>query len=1053
MPNTSQFQVYNASAGSGKTFTLVKEYLKILLSTKDSFRFQNILAITFTNKAAAEMKERVLESLQDFSEDKENALFSILEDELVISRNDLRYRSKNVLNSILQNYSAFNITTIDSFTHRLIRSFAFDLGLSMNFEVEMDSGALLDEAVDMLISKIGEDRHLTQVLIDYSLDKTDDDKSWDISNDLKDFAKILLNENHVGNIRLLEQQSVEDFSKLKKHLKQELIQVEKDFTDIGNQGLRLIETAGLDPKDFYRSMLPNHFLNLANDLKKVKFFDQSKLKERIEEHNFYAKSKPDDIKEIIESILPTLLDLYSKSEKLHQKDLLNRLVLKSLIPLAVLQQINSSLQEIKDQNNIRLISEFNQLISDKIKDEPAPFIYERIGEKFKYYFIDEMQDTSQFQWQNLIPLIENSLVSETIEGEQGSLMLVGDAKQAIYRWRGGKAEQFIELYQEESQNEFSIPKEVKNLDTNFRSYAEIIDFNNQFFTHASEFFGNERYKELYVSGNHQSKTEKQGGYVNLSFVEIDKDDEEKDLIFPKKVYTTIQSLDPSFEKRDVCVLVRTRKQGIEVSNYLASMNVPIVSSETLLLSNSQEVNFIINILYSIQFPEKKDAMADALYFIGNEIYSDVHQFISDRIHLDNHAIFESLFEIGFEFDQGEFSSLSFYDGIEYLLRSFKLIEGINAFVQSFLDLVLEYEQKRGFGLNDFLEYWERKNTTLSVSVPEGQNAVKIMTIHKSKGLEFPVVIFPYDLDIYREVKPKIWYNGLGSKEFLGFETSLIDFSKKISYIDEIGETAYNTRREELELDNVNLLYVALTRPVEQLYIISENKGKEKDLEEATNFSHLFIDFLKNNSEETLWSEDESSYHFGTPNRANIKHQEVQDDNLIMLEKFISSSWKNQNISIVANSSKLWDSENEVAIDYGNLVHELLSKIKTFDDVNEVIESYLLEGLFDSETASKLEELINSVVNHPMLKKYYKKEGITIINEQEMISKEKLIQIPDRLILEKGKMTILDYKTGKPHKKYEVQLQNYAVTLSNMGFDIEGKYLIYIDEQISIKTVN
>ena len=1051
MPVSSQFQVYNASAGSGNTFTLVKEYLRILLSTKDSFRFQNILAITFTNKAAAEMKERVLKSLQDFSEGNEKALLSILETEIKLPQDVLKIRAKLVLNSILQNYSAFNITTIDSFTHRLIRSFAFDLGLSMNFDVEMDSGALLDEAVDVLISKIGEDKDLTQVLIDYSLDKTDDDKSWDISNDLKDFANILLNENHVSNLRLIENKSIEDFSKLKKQLKKEIATIQKELTEIGKQGLEIIETTGLDPKDFYRSMLPTHFLNLAFDLTKAKFFDQSKLKDRIDEHNFYAKSKSEDIKATIESILPSLLELYSNAEKLYQKDVLNNLVLKSLIPLAVLKQINSSLQEIKDQNNIRLISEFNQLISDKIKDEPAPFIYERIGEKFKYYFIDEMQDTSQFQWQNLIPLIENALVSESISGDKGSLMLVGDAKQAIYRWRGGKAEQFIDLYQEEKQDPFSISKEVKNLDTNYRSCAEIIEFNNQFFTHISDFLGSESYKELYINGNHQEKTEKNGGYVQLSFVEIEKADKEKALAFPKQVFSIIQKLDPSFKKRDICVLVRTRKQGMEVSDYLASMNISIVSSETLLLKNNEGIDFIINILVSIQFPEKKDAMANALYFIGKSNSKAIHQFINDRIHLENNTIFQSLLDIGFEFDQYEFSSLPFYDGLEYLLRSFKLVHGIDVFIQSFLDFVLEYEQKRGFGLNDFLEHWERKQNSLSVSVPEGQDAVKIMTIHKSKGLEFPVVIFPYDLDIYREVKPKIWYDGLGSKDFLGFESSLIDFSKKVSYIDEIGTKAYNKRREELELDNLNLLYVALTRPVEQLYIISQKNGKEKELEEATSYAHLFIDFLKNNSKDTAWSEEEIVYHFGNPKRTNLETKDTQEYNLIMPEKFISSSWKNQNISIVANSSKLWDSENEVAIDYGNLVHEILSKIKTFNEVNEVIEKYLFEGFLDSERALELEEIINSIVNHPLLKGYYK-EGIAIINEQEMISQDKLIQIPDRLVVEDGKMTILDYKTGKPHKKYEVQLQNYALTLSNMGYDVERKILVYIDTQISVNFV-
>ncbi|MFT7331239.1 MAG: ATP-dependent exoDNAse (exonuclease V) beta subunit, partial [Roseivirga sp.] len=199
----SQFQVYNASAGSGKTFTLVKEYLKILLSTDDVFRFQKILAITFTNKAAAEMKGRVLQSLKDFSEGEKNDMSIMILEELSLNKDILKNRSKRVLNSIVQNYSAFNITTIDSFTHRIIRNFAFDLGLSMNFDVEMDSISLLDEAVDLMISKIGIDKDLTKVLIDFSLEKTEDDKSWDIARELKEFAKVLLNENDVTQLKKL----------------------------------------------------------------------------------------------------------------------------------------------------------------------------------------------------------------------------------------------------------------------------------------------------------------------------------------------------------------------------------------------------------------------------------------------------------------------------------------------------------------------------------------------------------------------------------------------------------------------------------------------------------------------------------------------------------------------------------------------------------------------------------------------------------------------------------------------------------------------------------
>jgi len=1046
---SSQFQVYNASAGSGKTFTLVTEYLKILLSTDSVFRFQQILAITFTNKAAAEMKERVLSSLQDFSEGNENVMAQIICDEIEVSYNVLKQRSKRVLTGILQNYSAFNITTIDSFTHRIIRSFAFDLGLSMNFDVEMDANLLLDEAVDVLISKIGEDANLTQVLIAYSLDKTDDDKSWDISRDLKDFAKILLNENHVNHLKLLENKSVKDYSNLNNHLKKEIKNATSEFAQIGNQGLAIIKGMELEHKDFYRSMLPNHFLNLADDLSKAKFFDQSKLRERIEENSFYSKSKSDDIKTAIEGILPQLLNLYVKSEKLYQNYILNNLVLKSLIPLAVLKHINISLSEIKEQNNIRLNAEFNQLISDKIKDEPAPFIYEKIGEKFRHYFIDEMQDTSELQWQNLIPLIENTLTSETLDGQRGSLMLVGDAKQAIYRWRGGNAAQFINLFQPEM-NTFSVEKEVKNLEVNRRSYSQIIDFNNEFFTHVSAFLENERYKELYVTGNHQKKTEKIGGFVQLSFVDIDKGDDEKEFVYQKRVLEIIENLDENFKKSDVCVLVRTKKQGVEISNYLVENNIPIISSETLLLKNNEIVAFIINLLTSIHTSTNKKAIANALCFLSNK--SDIHQFLANRIDLNNHEIFESLTQIGFEFNEKEFTSLPFYDGIEYIIRSFNLIKKPNVFVQSFLDFVLEYEQKRGSGLNDFLEHWERKKESISITISDGQDAVKIMTIHKSKGLEFPIVIFSYDLNIYREIKPKIWYNNLEVNEYFGFETSLIDYSKKVSYAGNYGEQIFNTRKEELQLDNLNLLYVALTRAEEQLYIVTKNQEKEKELGEAKTYSDLFVDFLKSNEGDQQWTDERKIYNFGDPKKKYMVDTNIDNESIIQQEKFISSSWKNQNISIVSNSSKLWDSKQESAIEYGNLIHEILSKIKIVSDVKSIVDQYLFEGLLNKENVNEIKEILNKVVAHPVLNKFFKHSEY-VKNEQEIVSKEGVIQIPDRLWINKKNIVIIDYKTGVQDKKHHHQINKYAETLYEMGYKVEKKFLVYIEHNVHVVEVN
>jgi ATP-dependent exoDNAse (exonuclease V) beta subunit len=500
----STFQVYNASAGSGKTFTLVKQYLKVLLTSSDLFMFQKVLAITFTNKAAGEMKERVLSNLEAFAEGDENDLLKIILSETALEATLIKERSKKILEAILQNYSAFSITTIDSFTHKIIKSFAYDLGLSLNFEVEMDAISLLNEAVDVLISKIGTDKKLTNLLIDYSLDKTDDDKSWDISKDLNDFARVLLNEEDVKHFRALAHKELDDFFELKNRLQKANKEIEREYKVFGTEVLSFIEASGAQILDFAQSgECPKHFQKLTK-LRSLKSDDlkfDGRLDKTIEEgKNLYAGKVNASIKDTVEGISEQLRLYYYQSKDLYSRTysnyLLNKITLKSIIPLAVLNNINSELNTIKEDNNIRLNAEFNQLISDNIKDEPAPYIYERIGQRFQHYFIDEMQDTSVLQWQNLIPLIENALAQEN-----SNLLLVGDGKQAIYRWRGGKAAQFIDLGAKE-ENPFNIQKEIKNLETNFRSYSEIINFNNSFFQHTSNFLQNESYKKLFTKEIH-----------------------------------------------------------------------------------------------------------------------------------------------------------------------------------------------------------------------------------------------------------------------------------------------------------------------------------------------------------------------------------------------------------------------------------------------------------------------------------------------------------------------------------------------------------------------
>ena len=1048
MLQTSTFQVYNASAGSGKTFTLVKQYLKVLLTSNDLFMFQKVLAITFTNKAAGEMKERVLFNLEEFAKGSESDLLKIILRETDLDSTIIQERSKKILDAILKNYSAFSITTIDSFTHKIIKSFAFDLGLSLNFEVEMDAISLLNEAVDVLISKIGTDKKLTSLLIDYSLDKTDDDKSWDISKDLNDFAKVLLNEDDVKHFRKLADKKLDDFFELKNKIQKSNKDVEKEYKVFGNEVLSFIENSGVQLSDFaYTGQYPKHFQKLTK-LRFLKFDDlkfDARLNTIIEDgKNLFAGKASAASKDTIEGISEQLRLYYYQSKDLYNRTyssyLLNKIALKSIIPLAVLNNVNSELNNIKEDNNIRLNSEFNQLISDNIKNEPAPFIYERIGQRFQHYFIDEMQDTSVLQWQNLIPLIENALAQEN-----SNLLLVGDGKQAIYRWRGGKAEQFIDLGSNEI-SPFNIQKEIKNLETNYRSYSEIINFNNTFFSHTANFLHNESYKNLFLEGNGQLENAKKGGFVSLSFLEKEEEKEDEKVKYPKKVLEKINQLKEDFYLNEICVLTRTKKDGIAVADYLSENGVSIISSETLLLKNNSKINFIIDLLYSIQNTNDEEKRFEVLYFLHEHLQLKVpkHEFFKRHVKSTNASIFENLKSYGISFNFSVFQQVPFYEKIEEIIRGFKLVNSSNAYVQFFLDVVLE-QQRKATDIGDFLEFWELKKDKLSIVASENANAVQVMTIHKSKGLEFPVVIFPCDVNIYRQINPKIWFDDL-PKEY-HFKELLIDYKEDLSLINERGLEIYNQQREELELDNFNLLYVSLTRAVEQLHIITEKKISAKGVENINHYSGIFINYLE---EQNLWQEDLLEYSFGNIER--IKNKEGVKSLAEIHQKFISTPWQEHNIVLLASASKLWNTAQGKAIDFGNLFHQMLSKIITKNDVNSVTSQYHQKGFINETQLKLIKEMMYLIVNHPKLAIYFS-ENVTVFNEREIVDVDNQVVIPDRLVFNHlNEVTVIDYKTGSPSSEHHQQLLKYERVLKSMDFKVGKKLLIYINAEVDVVEV-
>lgn len=1043
MQKNHSFTIYNASAGSGKTFTLVKEYLKILFQSKNQDHFKRVLALTFTNKAVAEMKERVIEMLKTFSDDAvlkhPHSMFTAICEDLEIKPFSLHNKSKNILETIIHNYAAFDISTIDGFTHRLIRTFAYDLKLPINFEVELDQDALLTEAVDSLVAKAGTNKELTKILVDFAIEKADDDRSWDVSYDFNKIAKLLVNENDIAFINTLKDKTLDDFKVLKAQLKTDIKEIETNIIEAAKTVLTLISESGLEFNDFSGSYLPKHFKNIAD--KKFNLSFGAKWQEDIASKTLYPKRVNEDVASIINQIQPQIALAFkaTKTSIFHYKFL--KAFYKNITPLSVLNVINKELIALKEDQNKMLISEFNTIISNEIRNQPTPFIYERLGEKFKHYFIDEFQDTSVLQWENLIPLLENSLSTN-----KGSAMLVGDAKQAIYRWRGGKAEQFIDLFNKKSEP-FPITQNVESLEANYRSYKEIVTFNNGFFKFLSQFFfRNESYEKLYGQA-HQNISKDENGYVELSFLNIDRNDD-RDMVFSEEILRKIKScLENNYTLEDICILVRKKKEGVAIANYLSEQGVNIVSSETVLIYNAPEVVFINDLLTLLLHPKNSEVKVSVLnYLAGVFNIKDKHQFFLNHIGLSIPELFKSFEVFNIHVKDDDLLQLALYDLVETIVRSFKLVEKSNAYVQFYLDVVLDYTHKKGSDLSGFLEYFEKKKESLSIVTPKGQNAVQIMTIHKSKGLEFPVVIFPYaDLDIYAEREPKEWFP-LEKKLFNNFSYTLLNYNKDFENYGETGELIFNKHQSELELDGVNLLYVTLTRPVEQLYVISKKDISAKGEVNQKKYSGLFISYLKHLN---LWDNEQQTYCFGNAKKESSKS--ITNNNIVKQSEFISTEKEKHNIKIVTSSGYLWDTNQEEAIEKGNLIHNIMSNIKTYEDINAVILDYVNSSLINKEQGLVLKEKVELIVNHPLLMSYYKSD-LVVYNERDIITKNGIVLRPDRVVVKNNEAIIIDYKTGKEDNKYKQQLQLYQDALENMFFKVEKKLLVYINETILVEEV-
>jgi len=1012
----SNYEIFNASAGSGKTFTLTSRYLVKLLGSSENESYKRILALTFTNKASEEMKNRILSSLNEFSKlknyEKPSEILKDVKNQLDISFKEICLRAKNRLDLLLHNFSFFNVSTLDSFNHGIIKAFAKELNLAKDFKLVLDNNELTENTIKELLTRVGNQKAITDSLIDFANSKILEGKSWDVSYDLKELSSILSNENHYFKVKKLKQKTTIEFV----HIKKEIIQRIKKMDKVISEGVRLSKNVITKtiPFVFSRNSYPNFLEKLKNkEFKKIK---TESLRKLFENETLIIKKSRLDNEEVASQLLKKLFIYFEEIEKnLIDRHILNAF-LDSLVPLSLLNQISLISKKIMDKNGELLISDFNKIISEEIKNQPSPYIFEKTGTRFSHYLIDEFQDTSLLQWANLIPLVSHSIESYENEVNGGSLLLVGDLKQSLYRWRGADPNIFFSLIN--NQNPFTIEQQNRTLKKNYRSSDNIINFNNDFFKHVSEKLIYKENQILYESSVKQDLNNNKGGYVSINFIE----NKNKKELYESYLINTLKVIDDCRERGfsyfDQAILVRNKNQQKLIADFLTSRGIPVISAEALLISSSPKVKLLVELIRLRHAPNDLRSRGIVLkQMIPDEESVDTFEFFNKLLNQSIESFFKSLFGISFK----KFLKLSVCSALVNVQRKMNWEDNVH--IQFLNDELFEFFSKNDKNEIQFLDYWENNQDKLNIVTSGSTDAIQILTVHKSKGLEFPVIIYPFaDSESHKSYNKKVWMPFKNNGQTTDF---LIPFNNLIQKELSTGLELYNKVRKEEELDNLNVLYVALTRAATELYVIANNPIKTS----YTSHNGLLKSFLEksNNNKKVL------QYQFGDKTKINLtkKVSPKSEYNILNASKHVTYT----PIYITQYSDQ--------KINFGILFHKFMSKIEYSYQIENEQEALKNTTALNKKSLNEIIDLAKSILSNKTLSQYFTKK-YRVMCEKEIITPSGEILIPDRILIsEKKTCIIIEYKTGKKRKEHALQVGKYKNTLVDMGLNVEKSFLVYV----------
>lgn len=1043
-------KIIRASAGSGKTFSLTLEYLKLLLH--DSDNFMHILAVTFTNKATEEMKRRIIHELFLLSSDKPSMQLGDLMSSTKLSESQIRQKSTVILKKILHQYSWFSVCTIDSFFQKIIRSFTREIGIQSGYAIELDTEMVLTRIIDRMMASAESNTSLLSWLVKFAESLIEKGESWNIRTGIRSLGKEIFRERFCSiETTLVNKISDRDFiGAYQQELYAFCNEMISGYSRFGKTALETLKKHHLSIDDFSnKSRGPaGFFVKIAENEFKVP--TETAIISATSKEKWYTVNAPrkNEIEALaVSDLMPLMqqvIDYYRKNQRPYHTA---ATILKNIYTLGILVDLSQLADEWCKENDLFLLPDAPVFINKIIGENDTPFIYEKTGYWFHHFMIDEFQDTSLLQWMNFKPLISNSL-SQNFDN-----LVVGDVKQSIYRWRNSNWEILDNIIN----NDF-LPAVLDplSLNTNRRSGANIIDFNNSFFKSASliledefkrtattegytgnhfpEFTLTDLFKNVeQQSGNHSNP----GGFAKMEFLRDQKEKSFTDTVHDKLVHLLKDLQDKGFHLNDIAILTRTNNEAKILADHLlqysatnpgSEYHFDVISDEALCVGNSTVVCFMISLLRHMINPADRTNNYHLLSVYQNylELNRSNNGWLNSSV--DNGDLIPILPE---EFhalvkSAGSFSLIEIIARLKIIfhLDNFK---GEYVYLQAFDDIIIEFMHKQGRDINAFLEYWQETASRKAISAPSGQDAIRILTIHKSKGLEFKIVLIPYctwELNSYNDT---ILWCTCEVKPFNKLPVVPVSYTTKLK--DTFFANAYYNEYKRQLVDNLNLLYVAFTRARDGLFVFCKATGNDQ----LKSVSDLAFKVFEGKDYSAGSVRSDAIYELKT-------NPEINPGNPVSL-KAISERFR------VAFQGKLVVDPDILQplrpLNEGKILHEMFKMIQVTDDIVPAVTHFYLQGNITKNEKDEYIKFIRNAVSNMQVSSWFQK-GWKILNEAEIILPGGKMKRPDRIMIMNRQAMIVEYKFGLiSEASYENQVMEYVSLMKKMEFESVEAYLWYV----------